>query len=268
MPDETKPPHTRTSSAEKPVLDATRQVRRDTPVDARREQPPPATATDAEVAGFVERMRTIAPATTTGRGRLVFAMDATMSREPTWDLALGLQADMFKAVKAVGGLDVQLVYYRGAGECRASRWVSDTDTLASLMTKVACQGGYTQIGRVLAHIRSETEIQRVSAAVVVGDAFEEKIDDVCARAGEVGLLGVPLFMFQEGTDTPTTRAYREIARLTKGAHCSFDHGSADQLRALLSAVAVYAAGGHRALERLALGRDGASARRMIEQMRN
>ena len=36
-----------------------------------------------------------------------------MSRQPSWDLALELQADMFKAVKAVGGLDVQLVYFRG-----------------------------------------------------------------------------------------------------------------------------------------------------------
>ena len=76
-----------------------------------------------------------------GRGRLVFAMDATMSRQPTWDMALALQADMFQAVKAVGGLDVQLVYFRGAGECRASRWVSDPDALAALMTRVTCAGG-------------------------------------------------------------------------------------------------------------------------------
>ena len=66
------------------------------------------------------------------RGRLIFAIDATASRQPTWDLALGLQADMFRAVKEVGGLDVQLVYFRGFGETRASKWVSDPEALARL----------------------------------------------------------------------------------------------------------------------------------------
>ena len=63
----------------------------------------------------------------------MFAMDATMSRAPTWDMALKLQGEMFAAVKEVGGLDVQLMYFRGLGECRASKWVSDPDALARLM---------------------------------------------------------------------------------------------------------------------------------------
>lgn len=227
---------------------------------------PARAATDAEVADFVARLKTLQPAASTGRGRLIFAMDATMSREPTWDLALGQQGDMFKAVKDIGGLDVQLVYFRGVGECRASKWVSDPDALARLMTTVSCVGGHTQICRVLGHVRAETEAQRVSAVVFVGDAMEESIDDLCARAGEVGLLGVPVFMFQEGSDAAVERAYREVARLTNGAWCRFDHGSARQLRELLSAVAVYAAGGKRALERLALTGEGAGARLLLERM--
>jgi len=223
-------------------------------------------ATDAEVSAFVERLKTLTPAPGHKRGRLVFAMDATMSREPTWDLALGLQADMFKAVKDVGGLDVQLVYFRGAGECRASKWVSDPDALTRLMTTVRCVGGHTQIERVLGHVRGECEEGRVSAVVYVGDDFEERIDDVCAKAGEVGLLGVPVFLFQEGDDISATRAYKEIARLTKGAWCRFDHGSARQLRELLSAVAVYAAGGRRALERLSLSGNNSGARFLLDQM--
>ena len=55
-----------------------------------------------------------------------------MSRAPTWDMALKLQGEMFAAVKEVGGLDVQLIYFRGLGECRASKWVSDPDALARL----------------------------------------------------------------------------------------------------------------------------------------
>ena len=112
----------------------------------------------AEVDAFLDRLQSLAPVQSTGgRGRLIFAMDATMSRQPTWDLALGLQADMFRAVKEVGGLDVQLVYFRGYGETRASKWVNDPEALARLMTRVSCQGGYTQIRKVLAHARREAE---------------------------------------------------------------------------------------------------------------
>ena len=236
-------------------------------LDVGHTHPPARAATDAEVAQLINRIKSLTPVSTTGRGRLVFAMDATMSREPTWDLALGLQADMFKAVKAVGGLDVQLVYFRGADECRASKWVSDPDALARLMTTVGCMGGHTQIGRVLGHVRGETETKRVNAVVYVGDAMEESIDDVAARAGEVGLLGVPVFAFQEGVDPTAERAYREIARLTKGAYCRFDAGSAKQLRDLLSAVAVYAAGGRNALEQLSHAHDGAGARLLLGQMK-
>ena len=226
------------------------------------ERPPVAPSSEAAVADFVRRVRDLGAATAAGRGRLVFAMDATMSRQPTWDMALALQADMFKAVKAVGGLDVQLVYFRGAGECRASRWVSDPDALAALMTRVTCAGGYTQIGRVLGHARAEAAKRPVSALVHVGDCMEEEMDELCGKAGELALMGVPVFLFQEGSDARAERAFREIARLTKGAWCRFDAGSAAQLRELLTAVAVYAAGGRKALQTLR----GSGARRLLEQL--
>ena len=235
--------------------------------EARHGTAPATGSSDRDVAEFIARMKTLAPQARAGRGRLIFAMDATMSRQPTWDMALGLQADMFRAVKEVGGLDVQLVYFRGAGECRASKWVSDPDALARLMTTVSCQGGYTQIRKVLSHARQEAEKGRVNALVYVGDCMEENIDDLCGRAGELALLGVPVFLFQEGYDPNAERAFREIARLTKGAYCRFDAGSAAQLRDLLSAVAVYAAGGRTALERLRLEGSGQGARLLLEQMR-
>lgn len=227
----------------------------------------PGAASSADVAAFLERLKTLPPQTVAGRGRLVFAMDATMSRQPTWDLALGLQADMFEAVRAIGGLDVQLIYFRGTGECRASRWVRDPADLAKLMGTIACRGGTTQIGKVLAHARQESTASRVNALVYVGDAMEEQVDDLCGRAGELALLGLPVFLFQEGGDRRASEAFAEIARLTGGALCRFDRGSADQLRQLLSAVAVYAAGGRRALERLALASSGRAARLLLEQMK-
>jgi len=219
-----------------------------------------------EVDAFLRQVKEMAPPTAAGRGRLVFAMDATMSRQPTWDMALGLQADMFDVVREIGGLDVQLVFFRGTGECRASRWVTDPAALARLMTTVDCRGGYTQIRKVLSHVRSESERERVSALVYVGDCMEEQIDDLCGRAGELALIGVPVFLFQEGKDPAAARAFKEIARLTRGAYCRFDHGSAEQLRELLKAVAVYAAGGRQALQRLADGRRGETARRLLADM--
>jgi hypothetical protein len=234
------------------------------PAPAAKGHPPSApTSSDAEVAEFVRRMKALGPSTATGRGRLVFAMDATMSRQPTWDMALALQADMFKAVKAVGGLDVQLVYFRGSSECRASRWVSDPDALAHLMTRVCCAGGFTQIRKVLSHARQEAEKKPVNALVYVGDCMEEGIDELCGRAGELALLRVPVFLFQEGHDPKAERAFKEIARLTKGAYCRFDAGSAAQLKDLLSAVAVYAAGGRKALEALS----GRVPRLLLEQLK-
>lgn len=224
-------------------------------------------SSDAEVAEFVAKMKSTKPVATGGRGRLVFAMDATMSRAPTWDMALKLQGDMFQAVKQVGGLDVQLMYFRGMGECRASKWVSDPDALARLMTSVACHGGLTQIGKVLSHAIEETGRKKVNALVYVGDCMEEDIDQLCARAGKLGLLGVPVFLFQEGHDPRAERAFREIARLTSGAYCRFDPGSAQQLRDLLMAVAVYAAGGRKALLALSAQGDGKGARLLLEQLK-
>ncbi len=220
-----------------------------------------------DVQDFIAKMKTMAPAVTGQRGRLVFAMDATMSRQPTWDMALSLQSDMFVVVKDIGGLDVQLVFFRGTAECRASRWVSDPGELQRLMTTVSCRGGLTQLARVLTHAAEETGRRRVNAVVFVGDAMEEEIDTVCAKAGALGLLGVPVFMFQEGGNPDVTRAYTEIARLTKGATCRFDAGSAEQLRALLRAVAVYASGGRKALLALSAGSGETGARRLLAQMK-
>ena len=141
-----------------------------------------ARSSGAEVDAFLARVKSMTPTTVSGRGRLIFAMDATMSRQPTWDMAVKLQGDMFGAVKEVGGLDVQLVYFRGLGETRASKWVGDPEALARLMTRVSCQGGYTQIRKVLSHARRESKQAKVNAVVYVGDCMEEDIDELCARA--------------------------------------------------------------------------------------
>ena len=227
---------------------------------------PEARASAAEdIAAFVARARERAPHRAGARGRLVFALDATMSRQPTWDMACTLQADMFREAAALGSLDIRLVYYRGLNECRATGWISDSAQLATLMSRIACQGGNTQIGKVLSEARREAVASGVRAVVFVGDAMEEQVDNLCARAGELGLLKVPVFMFQEGHDAAAEQAFREIARLTGGAWCRFDPGAAAQLRELLRAAAAYAAGGREALLKLSKTAGGAAA--LIGQMK-
>ncbi len=186
-------------------------------------------------------------------GRLIFALDATQSRQPTWDRACSMQAEMFREAGRLGGLAIQLVFYRGYGECKASGWTVNADDLLRRMTQVQCQGGLTQIGKVLANARRQAESGPVAALVFIGDAFEEDIDAVCEKAGALGLLGVPALMFQEGSDPAAARAFGEIAKLTGGAHCAFDPSSADALRDLLRAAAAFAAGGRLALRDLTGG---------------
>src|SRR4030081_3271448 len=183
-----------------------------------------------DIAAFVAKARAMSPHAAGAKGRLVFALDATMSRQPTWDMACALQADMFREAASLGSLDIRLVYYRGLNECRASGWISDSAQLAKLMGKIGCRGGNTQIGNVLSEARREAVASGVRAVVFVGDAMEEAIDGLCAKAGELGMLKVPGFMFQEGNDETAEQAFREIARLTGGAWCRFDPGAATEVR--------------------------------------
>ncbi len=212
------------------------------------DQSPTAASAARDIDAFVRQLNVLRPVAGNGRrGRLIMAMDATLSRQPSWDMALEVQSTMFAAVAAVGTLDVQLVYFRGLNECRSSAWVSDASALGRLMQRVGCQGGTTQIGRVLKHCLAETAHAKVDALVYVGDCMEEPIDELATDAAKLGLAGVPAFVFQEGDKTAAQVAFREIARLTGGAHCRFDPSAADVLANLLKAVAVYAAGGAAAL---------------------
>jgi hypothetical protein len=211
----------------------------------------------------LKRRRTVTSAAPPTCGRLVFGLDATASRQPTWDTACRLQAEMFREATAVGGLELQLVYYRGISECRSSRWFSDSAQLAKTMSQIMCNAGTTQIRKILTHTQKETKLMRVSALVFVGDAVEESADILAHEAAELRRLRVPAFMFQEGCDRTVEQTFQTIAHLTKGAYCRFDPGAARQLAELLRAVAVFAAGGAPALA----ARKDAGARLLLGQMR-
>jgi hypothetical protein len=200
------------------------------------------------------------------RGNLIFALDATASRERTWDAACTLQAQMFRKVATIGMLSMQLVFYRGirgmGGECKASKWVDDPMELASLMTKIKCDAGETQIKQVLGHVAQEALRRKINAMVFVGDACEEKPDLLARGAAELAKLGIPAFLFQEGQDFAAQKRFEEIARLTHGAYHRFDAGALSQLAELLRAVSMFAVGGVVALER----QNSAAAKLLLAQV--
>ena len=222
------------------------------------------------VARFLADVRASNPPARTNAdpNRILFALDATASREPTWDMAMDLHAELFRAASDgspgddPGVVAVQLAYYRGFQEFHASRWSTSPAELLQRMTGVACRGGLTQIRRVLAHAMAESRAIRIKAAVFVGDACEERHAELVAAAGQLALFKVPLFVFQEGDDPMVARVCREMARITGGAHAPFAPGSADQLRALFGAVARYATQGRSGLRSI----EHRLARDMLAQM--
>jgi hypothetical protein len=167
---------------------------------------------------------------------------------------------MFRETAALGGLEIQLCYYRGILEFESSPWYRQADALLERMTRVYCAAGLTQIGRVLQQAMEESQRGKVNALVFVGDCVEENEDELAGLAGRLGLSGLPAFVFQEGNDPIAERTFQQIARLSGGAYSHFDASSPQTLRDLLSAVAVYAAGGRKALERFGRQRGGAVLR--------
>jgi hypothetical protein len=222
------------------------------------------------------RVAALLKKTQAARGRLIFALDATASRERTWDMAASLQAAMFEEAAKVGGLEIQLIHF-GGDQFQHSSWLSDVYELVNLMRGIRCKSGATQIGKVLQHVRAENQREKVAAAVFIGDAVEESPGELYDIAAD---LGTPLFSFQEGDGLavylnqygapivehpPQTveKIFRELARLSGGAYGKFDAGAAKQLGDLLRAVAAFAIGGVKALA----NQQTDSARRLLGQMK-
>ncbi|WP_369406457.1 VWA domain-containing protein [Candidatus Thiosymbion oneisti] len=217
-------------------------------------------ASSGEVEAFLRQVAKTPVPAVGGRGRLIFAMDATASRKPTWDRAARIQAAMFNESAELGGLEIQLCYYSGVLGFECSPWYQEASALHTCMTGVSCTAGLSQIGRVLRHAEEESRRGRVNALVFVGDCVEENPDELAGLAGRLGLLGLPAFVFQEGADPGAEQSFRRIAHLSGGAYCHFDAHSPQTLRDLLSAVAVYAAGGRTALEDFGNQRGGEALR--------
>jgi hypothetical protein len=224
------------------------------------------TSSAQDIQAFIGKVKNAPLVSGAGKGRLIFAMDATASREHCWDMASQQHAAMFAEADKVSAISVQLCYYRGFGEFKALPWTRGADEIKQALISVRCLAGQTQIAKVFAHALSETRKNKVNALVFVGDCVEENPDSLGALAGQLGILNIPLFIFQEGNKPKVGSIFSQLATLSGGAHCQFDEGSAKQLGQLLAAVALYAAGGKPALKSNLLSKD-AGVRRLLQQLK-
>ena len=111
----------------------------------------PAASARAEIDSFLDRVKALGPAVEPGqRGRLIFALDATMSRQPTWDQRL--PAAGRHVPRSRGRRRPRYPARLLSRPCGMPRspWVAEPERLGALMSRIDCRGGHTQIGKVLA----------------------------------------------------------------------------------------------------------------------
>jgi hypothetical protein len=187
-----------------------------------------------------------------GKGRLIFGLDLTGSREHSLKQARIATAAMFDSIKALGAVAVKLVYYRGS-ECRASGWQDDPAVLAQAMRRLSCKTGYTQIARVLRLALDEHE--PVCGAVFVGDHCEDDPGELRNLAQALGGKSMPLFVFHECADHDDRSieagpVFKRMAELSGGVYVEFKADSGAALREMLSSVGALAAAGVDGVNRL------------------
>lgn len=183
--------------------------------------------------------------------KLLFSMDATASREATWDIAQDLTQSMFDQIP--GGLKIALAYHGGGRLKEVSEFRSDVQYFKKKVSEVSCDPGTTALCEILDHAANE---RGLSALIYIGDAYEE--GDYKALARELKLRKIPCFFFLEGQDPTAKRAFSEIAEITSGAVFPFDMASLEKAKARLDAIAAFAAGGMQLLKEKAASLPAAS----------
>jgi len=222
-------------------------------------------SSSTELDQFIDLANSLAPTEGVIQGRVIFALDATASRQSTWDHACHIQNKMFLATGEVDNLALKLCYFRGFQEFQSSKWLTQASQLQQVMAQVHCMAGHTQITKVLQLALNETRITPVQAVIFIGDSLEENANTLCKLAGELGLHKTPVFIFQEGGDVTAKRTFTSITRLSGGAYHHFDGHSSELLKQLLVAVAIFASKGRDGLQRY-VEHKGKAAKYLLEQL--
>ena len=189
--------------------------------------------------------------TNESRPRLLFAMDATASREASWNVAKEITGAMFEAVP--GALDIALAYHGGGQLREVTPFSSNAKVFLDQVHIVRCTEGVTALNQVL---EKATQLSGLKALIYIGDCFEEDLSLAMEFAKQLKLRGVRCFMFHDtsssgqGYDVQTAATvFASIAQISGGALLPFDENSPDLVKALLEAIAIYAAQGIKALEK-------------------
>ena len=193
------------------------------------------------VAALLEKARA-------ARARLIFALDATASRQPALrtDAACQLQSEMFAEAGKLGRAEIQLVYYRGPNECSHSAWTLDANELARAISRITCEGGHTKIRESPCPCAGRARPRECRG----GDLHWRR-----ARRGSIDALRrrrqrtSPILVFISRGRRSTRGQGLQKARWTdrRRAYEHFDPGAARKLAELLRAVAAFATGGLTAL---------------------
>ncbi len=225
---------------------------------------PPAPA--ARSGGLLARLRTIAttavtaasaalptlthaepPADTAAplRPRLIFAVDATASREPAWTAARQVTDVLVKALP--GALDVALAVHGGSRVHTFTAFTSDANTLRDRAAGVSCVAGTT---RLLPILSASLKHPSVRVVIYIGDVFEENLQRGRHIADAMGAQNTKLIVLHDTADPAARRdaeVFWDLAKRTGGCVLPFDAAASGRLRDILSAVAVYAVGGEKLL---------------------
>jgi hypothetical protein len=196
------------------------------------------------------------------RPRLVFAVDATASREPAWAAARQVTDTLVKALP--GELDVALAVHGGSRVHTFTAFTSDAATLRDRAAGVVCQAGMTRLLPILS-----TSLKRPAIRVVVyiGDVYEESVAQGRRLADAMGVHGTKLIVLHDTADPAARRdaeIFWDLAKRTGGCVLPFDASASGKLRDLLAALAVYAVGGEKLLRERRHAMPGAVA--LLEQL--
>lgn len=175
--------------------------------------------------------------------KLLFSMDATASRQPSWDVAQKITLSMFDVIP--GGLKIALAYHSAGRLQTVTEFRDDAGYFKDQIAAVRCQAGNTALCEIL---DTACDTPGLSSLIYIGDCFEERFETAVALAQRLKEKGVPCFIFQEGDDFRAADAFKAIAEITGGAVFPFEMDSLVRVREKLDAIAAYAAGGMKLLQ--------------------
>lgn len=182
-----------------------------------------------------------------GPTNIGFVIDATASREDTWEDAKTIQCDMFNQIAGMGQMRLRLVHF-GGDELTDRGYANSPDIVHAQMNETVCRGGSTQIIESLDALLASPDADQPRSIILVGDSFEEDSDALLERATTLADKKIKVYAFQEGDESDAAYAFRMLAEKTGGAYAVF--GADMPLKELCQGVALQAIGGNAALFRL------------------